>query len=445
MVKTKRNKLAVWTASVCAFGMVMGLVACAPQATEDATEQKADENKTVQQVETPEPDKYGVVTAESWKDAYPDQYASYMENKSNAPLQDGGDKHNYLELYPALNTMYKGYAFALGYDEAASHLYTLQSGKETPRTTQKEQLAGCITCKTPQFTAMVNDEGEGVYKEKFNDLIGEFTEPVSCYNCHENDPQSLKVTGSYFVKALGNDAGEGSKAPMNSQVCGQCHNEYYFDGETKATTNPYTGLDQMTPDAILAYYDERNFKDWNHADTFAPMIKVQHPEFETMHGGEQSPMAKAGYGCSDCHMAPAEGANGEYTSHNWVSPLENKQLIENDCSKCHDDLEKKVKDIQASEEERVTAISEKIEDMTNKIAAKYADEIAAMKAANEAKTDIPAASEELAKLQKLQRNAQFYWDFVMVENSEGAHNSKLTNETLDKAEAAADEALAMLA
>ena len=86
--------------------------------------------------------------------------------------------------------------------------------KETPRTTQKEQLAGCITCKTPQFTAMVNDEGEGVYKEKFNDLIGEFTEPVSCYNCHENDPQSLKVTGSYFVKALGNDAGEGSKAPM---------------------------------------------------------------------------------------------------------------------------------------------------------------------------------------------------------------------------------------
>lgn len=102
MVKTKRNKLAVWTASVCAFGMVMGLVACAPQSTEDATEQKADENKTVQQVETPEPDKYGVVTAESWKDTYPDQYASYMENKSNAPLQDGGDKHNYLELYPAL-------------------------------------------------------------------------------------------------------------------------------------------------------------------------------------------------------------------------------------------------------------------------------------------------------------------------------------------------------
>lgn len=445
MTKVKRNKAALWAASLCAFGMVAGLVACAPQNSTEGTDQKADEKAPQQQVETPEADKFGVVLAESWKDAYPDQYATYLENEANEPLQNGGEKHNYLELYPALNTMYKGYAFALGYDEAASHLYTLQSVKETPRTTQKEQLAGCITCKTPQFTRMVEDEGVGVYKEKFNDLIDEFDEPISCYNCHENDPQTLNVTGSYFVKSLGKDAGEGSKAPMNAQVCGQCHNEYYFDGETKETSNPYEGLDEMTPDAILAYYDEMGFKDWNHADTFAPMIKIQHPEFETMYGGDMAPMAKSGYGCADCHMGSVEGENGEYTSHNWTSPLENKELIENDCSTCHDDLEKKVKDIQAHEEERVTAISEKIEDMTGKIAAKYADEIAAMKAANEAKTDIPAASEELAQLQKLQRNAQFYWDFVMVENSEGAHNSQLTDDTLDKSEAAVDEALAMLA
>ncbi|MFR3091858.1 MAG: ammonia-forming cytochrome c nitrite reductase subunit c552 [Eggerthella lenta] len=89
---------------------------------------------------------------------------------------------------------------------------------------------------------------------------------------------------------------------MNSQVCGQCHND-----TTSMATRPRrtpTRLDQMTRDAILAYYDERNFKDWNHADTFAPMIKVQHPEFETMHGGEQSPMAKAGYGCPTATWPP---------------------------------------------------------------------------------------------------------------------------------------------
>ena len=158
-----------------------------------------------------------------------------------------------------------------------------------------------------------------------------------------------------------------------------------------------------------------------------------------------APLAKQGYSCADCHMGTVEGEDGEYTSHNWRSPLENQQLIENDCSACHDDLATKVKDIQAEEEERVTSISEKIEQMTKQVAERYADEIAAIKAAKEAGGEVPAASEELQTLWTLQRNAQFYWDFVMVENSEGAHNSVLTRETLDKAEAAVDEGLALLA
>ena len=98
--------------------------------------------------------------------------------------------------------MYKGYAFALGYDEAASHLYSLESVKNTPRTIKKEQLANCITCKTPQFTAMVNEEGDSVYQKKFNDLINEFTEPISCYNCHMNDPKELAVPNQYWHNSM---------------------------------------------------------------------------------------------------------------------------------------------------------------------------------------------------------------------------------------------------
>ncbi len=439
MTNVKKNKAAVWAASLCAFGLVMGLVACAPQNNADqATNQKSDEK---QQVETPDADEYGVVLADSWKDIYPDQYASYKANEANSP--DSG-KHDYLELYPALKTMYKGYAFALGYDEASSHLYTLQSVSESPRTTQKEQLANCITCKTPQFTAKVNSEGDGVYAEKFNDMIGEFSEPISCYNCHANDPESLTVSAQYWIKSLGEDV---DSVPLESSVCGQCHNEYYFDPKTKVTSNAYTGLDQMTPDAILAYFDEMNFKDWEHADTLAPMIKVQHPEFETMYGAGDattSPMAKAGYSCSDCHMSTTNGDNGEYTSHTWSSPLENQELIDSNCSNCHEDLVSEVKAVQDEEETRVTAISEDIEKMTNAIAAKYADELAELKAKKEAGEEY-AASAELAQVQQLQRKAQFYWDFVMVENSEGAHNPTLTWETLDKAQAAVDEAMALLA
>lgn len=439
MARVKRNKLALWIAVVCAFGLFAGLVACAPQATTgDKADQKAE--KPAQQVETPAADSYGVVLAESWKDAYPDEYATYLKNEANSP--DSG-KHNYLELYPAMKTMYKGYAFALGYDEAASHLYTLQSVKESPRTTQKEQLANCISCKTPQFTAMVNSQGDSVYTQKFNDLINEFTEPISCYNCHENDPSTLTVGNKFFLTSMGTDVDNEKKVPKAAQVCGQCHNEYYFNPETKATTNPYEGLDAMTPDAILAYYDDKSFKDWDHADTMAPMIKVQHPEFETFYGGKQSSMAKNGYSCSDCHMGTVEGENGEYVSHEWKSPLENEELLKNDCSKCHADLKSEVAATQADEEKRVTDISEKIEVMTGKIAEKYADEIAAMKAAKEAGTP-QAASADLAAVQKLQRNAQFYWDFVMVENSEGAHNPELTTDTLDSAQKAVDEAMALL-
>lgn len=447
MRKIKGGKAAVWACAICSFGLVVGLAACSPSTSSDSSGgSKKDDSATTtttQVVETPEADSYGVVVADSWKDIYPNQYNTYMENESNSP--DSG-KHNYLELYPALNTMYKGYAFALGYDEASSHLYSLTSVKETPRTVKKEQLANCITCKTPQFTALVREQGDTVYLTKFNDLVNDFTEPISCWNCHENDPTSLKVGNTFFTEALGKDATNYSKAPLEAQVCGQCHNEYYFSGDNKVPTNPYSGLDEMTPDAILAYYDAKGYSDWKHADTLAPMIKVQHPEFETVYGGEQSEgMAKMGYACSDCHMGTTTASDGsEYTSHNWVSPLENKELLENECNKCHKDLKSEVEAIQAEEEERVTAISEKIEDMTNKIASTYAEEIAQIKAAQEA-GNTQDASEGLQQLWTLQRNAQFYWDFVMVENSEGAHNSTLTTETLDKAEAAVDEALSLLA
>ena len=420
-----KTKAAMWGVGIASFALVVGLVACAPSATTGKTETVPSPNAAAKHA-TPEADEFGVVTAESWKDIYPNEYASYMDNASNSP---DSDKKNYLETYPALNTMYKGYAFALGYDQAAGHLYTLESVKETPRTQQKEQLANCITCKTPQFTALVNSEGDGVYAEKFNDMIDQFDEPISCYNCHENDPKSNTVASKFFFDSLGVDA---DSIPKDAQVCGQCHNEYYFNGQTKVPANPYSGREQMTPDAILAYYDSMGFADWKYPGTDTPMIKVQHPEFETNYGGNGSYMTNLGYTCADCHMGKATAEDGTvYVSHKWTSPLENEDLLANDCSKCHSDLKAEVAEIQAHQEERVQAISKKIEQLANTMT----DQVAAG----------TLTGDKLAQCQKLHRNAQFYWDFVMVENGDGAHNSKLSDETLDKSEKAVDEALALLA
>ncbi len=36
---------------------------------------------------------------------------------------------------------------------------------------------------------------------------------------------------------------------------------------------------------ILAFYDEQKFKDWEHAQTGAPVLTAQHPEFEMWNQG----------------------------------------------------------------------------------------------------------------------------------------------------------------
>lgn len=73
------------------------------------------------------------------------------------------------------------------------------------------------------------------------------------------------------------------------------------------------------------------------------MIKVQHPEFETNYGGGGSYMTNLGYTCADCHMGKATAEDGTvYVNHKWTSPLENEDLLANDCSTCHRDLKAEV-------------------------------------------------------------------------------------------------------
>ena len=58
---------------------------------------------------------------------------------------------------------------------------------------------------------------------------------------------------------------------------------------------------------IVAYYDEAEFKDWTHAETGAPVLKAQHPEFEMWNQGIH---ARSGVACADCHMPyKREGAH----------------------------------------------------------------------------------------------------------------------------------------
>jgi nitrite reductase (cytochrome c-552) len=255
-------------------------------------------------------------------------------------------------------------------------------------------------------------------------------ESISCYNCHANTGDELVITHTYLADAMGDDLQSVDPATLS---CGQCHVEYYFDPATKATTLPYQGLDTMTPDAILNYYnrtivDGKPFADYTNPRSGVRQIKVQHPEFETYMGAGS---VHAGtFTCADCHMGKATAENGvTYTSHTWTSPLENKDLLESSCAQCHTDLTGQVRAIQEETERRTYAIGYLLEGLTEKLVL--------------AAESVEYTEEELNAIRAVARDAQFYWDFVFVENSEGAHNSQLTKECLDKAEALANEAMGM--
>ena len=357
-----------------------------------------------------------VIKANDWANTYADVYASYMKNAENEAIID------HVEEYPMIATVYEGMAFNKYYGSARGHYYTVQDVTNTGR---PHALANCFTCKTPDFTAKVNNEGVSAYTISFEDMLAQVNESVSCYNCHANTPGELVVTHTYLADAMGDDF-----AALNPETasCAQCHVEYYFAPETKAVTLPYSNMETMHPDSILAFFEETNFADYTNPRTGVKQIKVQHPEFETYMG--KGSVHASQFSCADCHMEKATNAAGEtYTSHYWVSPLASES-IKASCAMCHPDLDGFVKGIQAKAEERTIAIGTKLEDLTNKLADAAASE--------------KYTEDELNAIRALNRKGQFYWDFVFVENSEGAHNSRLTTECLDKAEAFIDEALGLI-
>ncbi len=366
-------------------------------------------------------------SSQDWAEKFPNQYNSYMLNNNNDEVVD------YLEESPYLTTVYEGYGFAISYGSARGHTYDIEDLYETGR---PHKLANCFTCKSSDFTAKVLSEGDSTYAMDFEAVKSEIVDPFGCFHCHENTPGSqLYVTHGYLADALGDDI---TSVPAADLSCAQCHTEYYFDPETKVTTLGYTSLDTMTPLLILENENSivdsegNQFADWVDESTGVRKLKAQHPEFETYYGAG-SVHTGMNLTCADCHMERKTADDGTtYTSHEWTSPLKNEETMADTCAKCHDTttLADKVADIQTKTTTRETEIGEKLKEL---------DELLTQAVANNTLSE-----EDLAKVRSLNRDGQFLWDFVYVENSEGAHNSKLTFETLDEAEKRIDEALSML-
>lgn len=410
---SKARKTVAWAGALLTSALIVGTVATAPFGVADTADQQGTTDAAAIIADA------DIKSSGEWKDTYPNEFETFMMNDQNVEDVD------YNKEFPFLATLYAGNAFSTDYMGARGHTYALEDVAATER---PHKLANCLSCKTPQMNALIASGDTGVYTLPFEDVLELCEEPVGCYTCHENTGSDLVVTNVFLNDALGADVDE---VPAADKVCGQCHDEYYFDPETKATTLPYTSLDTMTPEAILAYYNDIGFSDYTDPKTGIEFVKVQHPDFETVLG-EGNKMAAMGYTCASCHMGTSTDADGnEFANHNLVSPLDNEQLIADDCSKCHKDLKGEVEAIQKAVGDRVNTIGQRLADLTDKIA--------------EAKDAGTISDDDFAKIADLDRTAVYYWDFVFVENGDGAHNSALANDCLDKAEAAADEIDALLA
>jgi nitrite reductase (cytochrome c-552) len=193
-----------------------------------------------------------------------------------------------------------------------------------------------------------------------------------------------------------------TRQEMRAFVCGQCHVEYYFRGPEKRLVYPWAK--GLKADEILDYYEDSQVRDWTHADTGAPALKAQHPEFELWNQGIH---ARSGVACADCHMPYERVGALKISDHHVRSPLLN---LNRACQTCHkwpeDELRARVETIQARTFQlrnvAMDALVALIEDITARRAA-------------------GATDANLEQPRTFQRKAQFFLDFVEAENSTGFH------------------------
>jgi nitrite reductase (cytochrome c-552) len=239
------------------------------------------------------------------------------------------------------------------------------------------------------------------------------THPVACIDCHDPKTMQLRVTRPAFlegIRALKASQGIAGYDPntmatrqeMRAFVCGQCHDEYYFRGPEKRLVYPWDN--GLKADEILSYYETSGHKDWTHAETGAPLLKAQHPEFELWNQGIH---ARSGVACADCHMPYERVGALKISDHHVRSPLLN---INNACQGCHPFPEEELK-------ARAELIQSRTFEMRNRAmdaVIALIDDIAAAKAAG-------SPDERLEPARLAQRRAQFLLDFIEAENSTGFH------------------------
>jgi nitrite reductase (cytochrome c-552) len=377
-----------------------------------------------------------IVDPAVWGKNFPLQYDGYKRTVDQVRTRYGGSEaiprtptsvdprsvvaQSRLEEDPRLKTMWAGYAFAKDFREERGHAYMLEDQTFTERQLVVQQPGTCMHCHASVYTPYKKLGGGDLMKgfEAMNRMTYQearklVSHPVACIDCHDPTSMQLRVTRPGFLEGIQKvKAAQGianydvnrdaTRQEMRAYVCGQCHVEYYFKGPEKRLTYPWDK--GLRADQILSYYEETGFKDWTHAETGAPMLKAQHPEFEMWNQGIH---ARSGVACADCHMPYQRVGAMKISDHHVRSPLLN---INRACQTCH-----------RWPEEELRSRVETIQDRTFEVRNVAMDALLALigdiKAAKAGGADDGA----LEAARTHHRRAQFLLDFIEAENSMGFH------------------------
>jgi len=357
----------------------------------------------ITQIEYMEPD------SEKWGVNYPNQYSTLLKTETNNTRTTfgGSEPYSKLEDDPRLVTLFAGYGFSKDYNEERGHLNSVTDVEATLRVNDTTP-GTCYSCKSSDNPRLWAEMGMAEFdKTLFKDLGERIEHPIGCANCHEANTMRLIVTNPALdeaLKAQGKDWNTFTRQEMRTVVCGNCHVEYYFAGEGKYLTFPWEGGTRI--ENIASYYQELGFKDWEHPQSGAPMIKMQHPEYEFFTA--DSTHYKAGVSCADCHMPYTRDGAAKFSTHDVRSPLLNAETA---CGACHTDVgyvTGRVATIQAQVRETMDASEDAL-----------VEAIAAIEAASKA---VGVDADLLTEARDLHREAQLRWDFIAAENSMGFHN-----------------------
>ncbi|QCK16229.1 ammonia-forming cytochrome c nitrite reductase [Mangrovivirga cuniculi] len=381
---------------------------------------------------------------EVWGEYYPQQYQSHLQTSDTnfVSFQGGSAMRDILEEDPNLVILWAGYGFSKDYNQGRGHFYSIEDIHNTLRTGGPDgpndgpMPSTCWTCKSPDVPRLMNEIGIAeFYDGKWAAKGPQVVNPIGCADCHDANTMKLKISRPALIEAfdaMGKDIKKVTHQEMRSLVCAQCHVEYYFNknlpGKEGTPYLVFPWKEGMSADDMEKYYDNIEFSDWTHQISKAPMLKAQHPGYETYLTGIH---AKRGVSCADCHMPYKSEGGQKFTDHHIQSPLNN---IQNSCQVCHREEAEKLKENVYEKQRKVKENRLALEEML-------------VKAHIEAKKcwDLGATEEQMESILMDIRHAQWRWDFIAAAHGATFHAPTEISRVLASGIVVAQEARVKLA